>query len=113
MIVTVFRARLRQDLDPQLMPEIEQQNARMLELASRMPGFISYKDFQAQDGETLSIVEFETLEHVRVWHDHPEHQRVQHWGREKVLASYDIKTCEVARVLSFPTPSSLSKPRTP
>jgi hypothetical protein len=37
---------------------------RMHELATRMPGFISYKDFAAADGETVTIVEFESEETV-------------------------------------------------
>jgi len=103
MVVTVFRARLRKDLDPDLIPELEKRGARMFELASQMPGFISYKDFQAEDGETLSIVEFDSLDHVRAWHEQPEHRQVQQWSRERVYASYDIKTCEVVRTLRFPT----------
>jgi len=103
MIVTVFRAYARRDLDPKLMPDIQKRSKRMLELASSMPGFISYKEFQAADGETVSIVEFETLEHVQAWHDHPEHREVQQWGRDAVLASYNIQTCEVLRTFRFPT----------
>ena len=103
MVVTVFRARLRKDLDPGIGPELEKRGARMVELASQMPGFISYKDFQASDGETLSIVEFDSIEHVRAWHDQPEHSQVQQWSRESAYESYDIKTCEVVRTLRFPT----------
>ena len=102
MVVTVFRSYAKKDLDPQLLPEIEKRGARMYELASRMPGFLSYKDFQAADGETLSIVEFESIEHVRAWHAHPEHREVQQWARAAVFAQYDIKTCEVVRTLRFP-----------
>jgi heme-degrading monooxygenase HmoA len=102
MVVTVFRAYARKSLDPQLLPQIEARAARMLELASKMPGFISYKEFQAADGETLSIVEFDTVEHVRAWHDDPEHREVQQWGRDRVFERYDIKTREVVRTLRFP-----------
>jgi hypothetical protein len=30
----------------------------MYELGSAMPGFVSYKDFTSQDGESVSVVEF-------------------------------------------------------
>jgi hypothetical protein len=35
---------------------LEKLGARMYELATRMPGFISYKDFVAADGESVSLV---------------------------------------------------------
>lgn len=102
MIITVFRAYVRDNLDPELLAEAEARDARMLELASKMPGFISYKQFEAADGESLAIVEFESLANVRAWHDHPEHLAVQQWGREKLFRTYHIQTCEVARDLRFP-----------
>jgi len=48
MVIIVFRARLRPDVDQQAMAHLGQ---RMYEIASSMPGFISYKDFAAGDGE--------------------------------------------------------------
>jgi heme-degrading monooxygenase HmoA len=102
MVVTVFRARVRKDLEPALYQEVEKRNARMLELASSMPGFVSYKDFAAADGEMLAIVEFDTLEHVRAWGEQPEHREVQSWGREQLFSEYTIHTAEVARTMRFP-----------
>ncbi len=49
MILTVFRSRVRADADFGLLEKI---GAGMHELATGMPGFISYKDFSAADGET-------------------------------------------------------------
>jgi heme-degrading monooxygenase HmoA len=102
MVVTVFRARVRKDLNPALYPEVAKRNARMLELASSMPGFLSYKEFAAADGELLSIVEFDTLEHVRAWGEQPEHREVQRWGREVLFSEYTIHTSEIARTMRFP-----------
>lgn len=102
MVVTVFRARVRKDLDPKLYPEVAQRSARMLELASSMPGFVSYKDFSASDGEMASIIEFESAEHVRAWGEHPEHREVQGWGREVLFSEYTIHTCEVLHTLRMP-----------
>ena len=59
MIVTVFRARMRPGVDEGAMAQM---GMRMYELASRMPGFVSYKDFLSDDGESVSIVEFESTE---------------------------------------------------
>src|SRR5690349_7482175 len=102
MVVTVFRARVRADLNPALFPEIARRNARMLELASSMPGFLSYKEFAGADGEMLSIVEFDTEEHVRAWGELPEHREVQRWGRENVFSEYTIHTSQVVRTMRFP-----------
>jgi heme-degrading monooxygenase HmoA len=103
MVVTVFRARARKDLEPQVLQEYEKRNNRMLKLGSAMPGFISYKDFSAPDGEALTIVEFETLDDAGAWRKHPEHREVQQWGRDFVFESYCIQTCEVARTMRFPS----------
>lgn len=102
MVVTIFRARPRKDLDPALYAEAERRNARMLELAQAMPGFISYKDFAAADGENLSLIEFDTHEHQRAWREHPEHRVVQQWGREVLYSEYQIQVCDLARTLRFP-----------
>lgn len=102
MVVTVFRARVRKDLDPALFPEIAKRGARMYELASAMPGFISYKDFAAADGENVSVIEFDTHEHVLAWRNQPEHREVQQWGRDVVFSSFQIQVCDVVRTTSFP-----------
>ena len=43
----------------------------MYELAASMPGFLLYQDFAASDGEFLTLVEFDTAEHLAVWRMHP------------------------------------------
>jgi heme-degrading monooxygenase HmoA len=106
MIVVVFRARVRAGLSPELEKRAAEQNARMLQLGTTMPGFVSYKDFVAEDGENVTIVEFETQEHSAAWRDHPEHRAVQQWGREALYSEYQIQVCEVARVSRFRAQSS-------
>lgn len=61
MIITVFRSRVRADAEAHA-AEAERISRRMLELATSMPGFIAYKDFVAEDGESVTIVEWESLE---------------------------------------------------
>jgi heme-degrading monooxygenase HmoA len=101
MIVTVFRARLRPDLNADVLSQLATRGARMYELASAMPGFISYKDFSAADGESVSIVEFETEAQVRAWRDQPEHLAVQAWSRDVVFSEYQIQVCALLRVSRF------------
>lgn len=73
----------------------------MYELAVSMPGFVSYKDFIAEDGENVSIVEFDTLEHLAAWKDHPEHRQAQADGRERFFSEYRIQVCSTVREYDF------------
>ncbi len=104
MVVIVFRARLRPGLSG-VEEELNRVGMRMYELASSMPGFRSYKDFAAEDGETVSVIEFDTLEHVAAWRDHPEHREAQELGRSRFFEEYTIHVCEVARTSQFPAPT--------
>jgi heme-degrading monooxygenase HmoA len=98
MIVTIFRSRLR----PENREEYERWAARMHELASHMPGFISIKTFAADDGERVSLVEFESEETMRAWREHPEHQQAQALGRKLFYSEYRIQVCPTIREYSFP-----------
>jgi heme-degrading monooxygenase HmoA len=95
MMVVVFRSKVRAGASSQ---DAMAKGMRMYELASAMPGFISYKEFAHEDGETVSIVEFESAEHLSAWREHPEHLEVQRWGREQLFESYQVQVCELVRV---------------
>ncbi len=97
MVVVLFRSRLRDDAGE----EYQATAKRMLELASAMPGFVSFKIFQAEDGERISVIEFESEEHVRAWREHPEHREAQRRGRERFYAEYRIQVCEPIRDYGF------------
>ena len=91
MIVTVFRSRL----NPQAAEEYRRWAVRMSELAREVPGYISHKGFTAEDGERVTIVEFEHQEGQTAWRMHPEHLEAQKLGRVKYYEMYDIKVAEV------------------
>lgn len=97
MVVVLFRSRLRDDAGE----EYQATAKRMLELASAMPGFVSFKSFRAEDGERISVIEFESEEHVRAWREHPEHREAQRRGRERFYAEYRIQVCEPIRDYGF------------
>ena len=97
MIVTVFRARLRPEnaeayfkLAGELGPEAE-----------AMPGFVSRKVYVAEDGERLTVVEFESWEAHRAWAESPNHRAAQKLGREQFYAEYSIQVCESHRSHEF------------
>lgn len=91
MIVVVFRSRLRPDAEA----EYTEWAARMSALAQAMPGYLSHKGFVAADGERVTIVEFESIEHMKAWSTHPEHVAAKRKGRQGFYAEYAIHTCEV------------------
>ena len=90
MVVIVFRARLREGVN---LVALEALGKRMFELASAMPGFVSYKDFSASDGEGVSIVEFENEASVQAWYAHPEHREAQQKGRAEIFSEYRVQVC--------------------
>jgi heme-degrading monooxygenase HmoA len=98
MVVIVFRARLKPEANQEALAQAGQ---RMYELASSMPGYISYKDFAAEDGESAAIVEFESLETLAAWREHPEHRAVQQRGRDEFFAEYHIQVCTPVRDYRF------------
>ena len=97
MVVITFRSRLRDEY----MDEYNEMAPRMLALAREMPGFHSFKSFTADDGERISVIEFETKEHVTAWRNHPEHRTAQEIGREKFYAEYHLSVSETLRSYSF------------
>lgn len=66
-----------------------------------MPGFISAMDYAADDGERVSIVEFDTLEHLIAWRDHGEHRKAQQEGRDLFYEKYSITIAKVERTSEF------------
>ena len=97
MIVTVFRSRLQLGVGDEYRAMVR----RMIELAETMPGYISHKDFTAEDGERVTIVEFEHEEGMRAWRTNPEHRAAQKLAREKFYSEYHIQVCTVDRQSSF------------
>jgi heme-degrading monooxygenase HmoA len=91
MIVTVFRSRLRPGFKEEYVALVE----RMAAVARTIPGYISHKGFWADDGERVTIVEFEHEAGQRAWRTNAEHIAAQKLGRQKYYETYDIKVCEM------------------
>lgn len=98
MVVTVFRSRLRPGID---MAALEKLGMRMYELASAMPGFLSYKDYTSADGESVTLVEFADEASLLAWRNQPEHVDAQRQGRELYFAEYRIQVCSPMREYRF------------
>jgi len=98
MIVVVFRARRTPAGAGE---EYQHWFVRMSELARKMPGYVSHKGYVAEDGERLSMFEWESEETLREWARHPEHVAVKKLGRQKFYEEYHAQICEVLRESKF------------
>ncbi|HEY1745565.1 MAG TPA: antibiotic biosynthesis monooxygenase [Xanthobacteraceae bacterium] len=97
MIVTVFRSRLKPDAGEDYRVMLR----RMVELAETTPGYISHKSFSAEDGERVTIVEFEHEEGQRAWRTNAEHHAAQKLARQKYYTEYHIQVCTLDRETKF------------
>lgn len=97
MIVVVFRSRLA----PEAGDDYATTAARMEELAVAMPGYIARKEFVADDGERLTLVEFESEEAIAGWRAHPHHAAAQRKGRSQFYTEYRLTVCAVVREQRF------------
>lgn len=68
---------------------------RMLELAARQPGFLGAESARNELGITVSY--WESLDAIRQWKAHAEHQIAQRLGRERWYQAYKTRICKVER----------------
>lgn len=97
MVLTVFRSRLREEARADYMAQAQ----RMSELARTMPGYRSHKVFTAEDGERVTIVEFEDEAGQRQWATNVEHVAAKKLGRESFYSEYSLQVCTVVRESRF------------
>ncbi len=97
MLITVFRSRLK----PGVRDEYVALVAEMEKLARTMPGYISHKGFFADDGERVTIVEFEHEEGLKAWRTNPQHIAAQKLARQKYYTAYQVKVCKLDRESKF------------
>jgi heme-degrading monooxygenase HmoA len=98
MFLVVFRNRKRADIDA---AAYAADNARMEQLGKAMPGFLSIKSFFADDGELVTISEWESEAHAKAWGRHPEHAVVQARGKADYYQDYALYTCAAPVIRQF------------
>ncbi len=98
MYMNVFRSRKRADIDAGAYAADDE---RMVELAKKQPGFVSYQYFVAPDGETVAISIWDSVELARAWGSHPEHAAVQARGKADYYESFAMYVCIDPAVVSF------------
>ncbi|MCA3598766.1 MAG: antibiotic biosynthesis monooxygenase [Methylobacterium sp.] len=97
MIITVFRSRLAPGVQDEYYPMVME----MSELARSIPGYVSHKGFVAEDGERVTIVEFESEEALHEWKVHPRHLEAKKLGFTKFYSTFKYQICTVAHARSW------------
>jgi heme-degrading monooxygenase HmoA len=101
MILTVFRSRLNEAFSA----EYDRHVATTSALAEGMAGFLGHKMFVAEDGERVTLVEFDSMESQRAWSLSAEHRAAAIAGRRGFYSEYRIQICSVTRDSKFVAPT--------
>jgi heme-degrading monooxygenase HmoA len=78
----------------------------MLARARTMPGFVSFKHYDAEDGERLAIIHWESEPTMRAWAEDVRHREAQRLGRERWYQWFAIEVAEVVRAYDFERPAT-------
>ena len=95
--VIVFRSRLRAGVAEKYGPHAE----AMHHLAIAQPGFVSSKDFTAEDGERVALIEWASMPELEAWRDLGPHRGAQERGRSAYYAAYSLQICGELRGSRF------------
>jgi heme-degrading monooxygenase HmoA len=98
MYLVVFRNRKRADIDA---ARDGADAERMEALARSQPGFLSFKDYSAEDGEVVAISEWADEAAARAWARNADHSEVQALGRAEYYAEYTLLGCDTPRIHRF------------
>ena len=93
-VISLFRMRMR-DLTPAQGEQYASTFEQLFTIASAMPGFVSFRRYASEDGETLAVVEFASAAALAAWRNHPDHRDAQQRGRNEFYAEYEIVNCAV------------------
>jgi heme-degrading monooxygenase HmoA len=77
---------------------------RMLELAAGQPGFLGVESVRNAEGVGITVSYWSSLEAIRNWREHAEHQVAQSHGRSKWYREYRLRICRVEREIHFEKP---------
>ena len=99
-VISFFRFRMN-DLSAAEREEYNTTAERLFKIVSAMPGFISYREYEARDGELLGITEWASAEALAAWRENPDHRKAQELGRQVFYTEYDITVCTRLHGYSF------------
>ncbi len=74
---------------------------KMFALASNQPGFLGVDAARGTDGIGITVSYWESLDAIREWRRHAEHQIAQNLGREKWYRAYQLRVARVEHSYAF------------
>ena len=98
MFLVVFRNRKRVDIDQ---AAYGAESELIEQMARRQPGFISFKSYEAADGEVIALSEWEDENAALAWRRVAEHSAAQSRGRSDYYEDYTLFACSHPRVHRF------------
>ena len=96
-MAVVFRFRL----SPEINEDYAKRSAEMFGYASKLPGFRSVKDYTVQDGESLTLVEFDTTEQLEARPKHAAQLQALREGRDEFSSEFRLHVGELVRTSEF------------
>lgn len=76
-------------------------SARMVELASGMPGFLGVESARGADGLGITVSYWESEEAIANWRRQAEHRIAQSSGRDKWYDEFATRVAKVERARTF------------
>jgi heme-degrading monooxygenase HmoA len=75
--------------------------ARMVELAAQQPGYLGIESARGEDGLGITVSYWDSLESIRRWREHAEHQIAQRAGKARWYSTYRLRVCRVEEEILF------------
>ena len=75
--------------------------AAMEAMAKAQPGYLSFKSYASDDGETIALSEWADEAAARAWGRHAEHAVIQGKGRSEYYSNYTLFACANPRIHRF------------
>jgi heme-degrading monooxygenase HmoA len=80
----------------------EHMSARMVELASKRPGFLGVESVRGTDGIGITVSYWTTEEAILAWKAHLDHSQAQRTGQHVWYTDYQVRIAKVERTYGKP-----------
>lgn len=87
----------------------DETSARMVELASRQPGFLGVESARGPDGLGITVSYWESREAISGWKRNAEHVAVQDEGRRRWYRDYRIRVLRLEYEYGMPSTGTLEE----
>lgn len=75
----------------------EKMGDKMVELASKQPGFLGVESVRGADGVGITVSYWDSLEAIKAWKENALHKTAQEKGKSKWYARFGLRVSRVER----------------